>query len=78
MINRKRKKNKILKNFFSILVLLLFIPLTSSANEIKCKKFDVVCKSKQFLNETKEFQKKGFEDGKNQLKKSKDKIIKAL
>ena len=42
------------------------------AEEQKCRKFDVFCKSKEgaknFLNSTKEFQKKGLKDSADQIK----------
>ncbi len=45
------------------------------ATEKKCGKFDVVCKSKKFVNDTKEFQKKGLLDNKKQISKTKDKVF---
>ena len=45
------------------------------ANEQECKKFDVICKSKQsaenFWINTKEFQKKGYKEGVDQIKNTK-------
>ena len=56
-----------------IVMFLIFVTfsLTSAikAEEVKCKTFDIGCKTKKFLNETKEFQKKSINDGKNQIKK---------
>ena len=46
----------------------LCLSISLSADEIKCKKFDVKCKTKKFIEETKDFQKKGFEEGKKQIK----------
>ena len=45
------------------------------ANEIKCKKFDLKCKSKKFINETKEFQNEGLKKSKSQINQTKDKVI---
>ena len=53
-----------------VLIILISVFITSvSAEEIKCKAFDLKCKTKQFIDDTKNFQKKGLEDGKNQIKK---------
>ena len=41
------------------------------ADEKKCKIFQLVCKSKQFLNDTKEFQKQGLDKTVDQLKNTK-------
>ena len=46
----------------------LCLSISISADEIKCKKFDVKCKTKKFIEETKDFQKKGLEEGKKQIK----------
>ncbi|MBD1172511.1 hypothetical protein IDG78_03075 [Pelagibacterales bacterium SAG-MED05] len=54
--------------------ILLFIFLISgfnssiSANELRCKNFDVKCKTKKFIEETKKYQKKGLEKSKEQIK----------
>ena len=40
-----------------------------SAEEKKCRTFDIACKTKSFVNETKEFQKKSLGHGASQLKK---------
>jgi len=53
------------------LILVIFLSnysLPLSANEVECKKFDIKCKTNKFIKETKEYQKKGFEDAKKQLK----------
>ena len=58
MINQKRKKN----NFLYYLILILFTNIAFlNANEIKCKKFDIKCKTNKFIEETKQYQKKGLE-----------------
>ena len=44
-----------------IIVSFLFIlnlTFNLNANEIVCKKFDITCKTKKYINDTKEFQKK--------------------
>ena len=42
------------------------------------RKFDIKCKSKKWVNETKDFQKKKLDESKNQLNKSKEVIKKTL
>jgi hypothetical protein len=44
------------------------------AEEKKCSAFDVKCKVGNFISDTKDFQKKGANNSKEQLKKVKDKI----
>ena len=55
-----------------IILLFVFLILSFnnpiSADELKCKKFDVKCKTKKFIKETKEYQKKGLEKSKDQIK----------
>ena len=47
-----------------ILSVLLVLNLTFylNANEIVCKKFDITCKAKKYIDDTKEFQKKKWND----------------
>ena len=45
-----------------------------SANQLKCKKFDLKCKAKKFAEETKAYQKKGLEQGKERINKNKNQI----
>ena len=52
-----------------VVVLILSFNSSVSAEEKKCRTFDVACKTKNFFNETKEFQKKKAGDGFSQLKK---------
>ena len=56
-----------------ILIITIFITLNFntlvSAEKKECRTFDIGCKTKKFMDETKEFQKKGLEDGKSQIKK---------
>jgi len=44
------------------------------AEEKKCSSFNIGCKIGNFISDTKDFQKKGAKDSKEQLKKVKDKI----
>ena len=48
------------------------------SNKEKCKKFDIKCKTNKFIDDTKEFQKKGFKDGKKQLNKTQKEIIEVI
>ena len=41
-----------------IVVLIFSFNSSVSAEEKKCRTFDIACKTKNFVNETKEFQKK--------------------
>ena len=54
-----------------LLIVILIFSFNSfiSAEEKKCRTFDVACKTKNFVNETKEFQKRKAGDGVSQLKK---------
>ena len=49
------------------IILISSFAFSLSANENMCGKFDIVCKAKKSLNATKEFQKKEWSKGKNQL-----------
>ena len=57
-------------NQIRIILVLLTLSFTTSvlAEDKKCKTFDIGCKTKKFMDETKKFQKKGLEDGKSQIK----------
>ena len=58
-----------------LFILLTFILNTSTfANQIKCKKFDLKCKAKKFVDDTKDFQKKGLEQSKSKILKNKNQI----
>ena len=56
-----------------ILSLLFILNLTFNlnANEAVCKKFDITCKTKKYINDTKEFQKDKWDE--INIKKSKTK-----
>ena len=47
-----------------ILSVLTFISLSSfiNAKEIVCKKIDIMCKTKRYIDDTKEFQKKKWDE----------------
>lgn len=77
MTKIKRKKNKLI---FFILAVILFQSQISDlySNDLKCKKFDIKCKTNKFIDDTKEFQKKGFKDGKKQLNKTQKEIIEVI
>ena len=77
MTKPKRKENNFIIPIFS---LIFFFSYTSILNseEISCKKFDLKCKTNKFIEETKEYQKKGLEDGKKQIKETKEGIIKLV
>ena len=61
-----------------IVVLIFSFNSSVSAEEKKCRTFDIACKTKNFVNETKEFQKKKYKEGKDQLGSNKKQIIDAL
>ena len=65
-------------NKIKIILTLLTLSISTSvlANEVKCKTFDIGCKTKKFINETKDFQKKGLEEGKDQIKRIPDNLRK--
>ncbi len=77
MISQKRKKNK-LNIIFILIVLASCFTVDNIAKTEECKKFDIKCKTKKWVDDTKGFQKKKFDEGKNQLNESKEKIIKSL
>ena len=43
---------------FILIIFLLNYSLSLSANEVKCKKFDIKCKTSSYIKDTVEFQKK--------------------
>ncbi len=64
-----------IKIFLSTL-LIIFLNTSLLANETNCKKFDLKCKTKKFIDDTKSFQSKGLDESKEQINKVKDKVIK--
>tara|TARA_A100001015_G_scaffold222100_1_gene250096 strand:- start:154 stop:393 length:240 start_codon:yes stop_codon:yes gene_type:complete len=75
MTNPKKRKNNLILFFFLILFVCHF-PL--NVNSIECKKYDIKCKSKKFIDNTIKFQKEGIERGKTQIDQTKDKVIEKL
>ena len=63
-------------NIIKTLLVILTLTFSTSllAEEIKCKTFDIGCKTKKFISDSKEFQKKGLEDGKTQIKNIPDNL----
>ena len=51
---------------------MFFLNNSLFANEINCKKFDLKCKAKKFIEETKDYQNKGLQQSKKQINKTKD------
>ena len=64
-----------IKIFLSTL-LIIFLNTSLLAKETNCKKFDLKCKTKKFIDDTKSFQSKGLDESKEQINKVKDKVIK--
>jgi len=64
------------KIIYILISFIFFYNTSGSANEIKCKIYDVICKSKQVINETKEYQKKAWSETpvKKNIKKTGDLI----
>ena len=66
-----------MKNILLVSIFLFFSSNTLIlADEKKCNTFDLGCKTKKFIDDTKEFQKKGIKESKKQIKKNKDQIKK--
>tara|TARA_B100001093_G_scaffold183261_1_gene175892 strand:- start:309 stop:539 length:231 start_codon:yes stop_codon:yes gene_type:complete len=72
-MTKLKKKNKLIIFICSIILFFQYVPFLY-ADEAVCKKFDIKCKTKKLIEDTKEFQKKGLDDGKKQLNKTKDKL----
>jgi hypothetical protein len=57
-----------------ILLLVTFLVFSYSNvladGDIKCKKFDLICKSKKAMKNSIDYQKKGLKESKQQLKKT--------
>ena len=43
-------------------IITFYLSLSLSADETICKKFDITCKSKNFLNDTMKYQKKAWSE----------------
>ena len=64
-----------IKIFLSTL-LIIFLNTSLLAKETNCKKFDLKCKTKKFIDDTKSFQSKGLNESKEQINKVNHKVIK--
>jgi hypothetical protein len=58
---------------FILIIFLLNYSLSLSANEVKCKKFDIKCKTSSYIKDTVEFQKKSLKSAKELRKGNKKK-----
>tara|TARA_B100000767_G_C19453000_1_gene404822 strand:- start:298 stop:522 length:225 start_codon:yes stop_codon:yes gene_type:complete len=68
-----------MKKFIALTLLLIFsINNSIHSEEVKCKAYQLLCKSKIFIKETKEFQKKGLDQTIEKISKGKDKVSKHL
>ena len=59
-----------------IFICTIFFNNITLAEEVSCKKFDLLCKTKNAIKNTAEFQKKGVKDSKDQIDSSTDKMKK--
>tara|TARA_X000001036_G_scaffold285261_1_gene265020 strand:- start:829 stop:1083 length:255 start_codon:yes stop_codon:yes gene_type:complete len=66
MINQKKEKNKI--NKLILVIIISFITLSSFAIAEQCKTFDIACKTSNFINKSKDYQKKKFEESNTKIK----------
>ena len=62
------------KIIFIIIVFFSMLNFNVYSDEKKCGAFDFACKTKKFIDDTKEFQKKGLEDSKSQIKNIPDNL----
>ena len=77
MTKQKRKKSR--RIIYFLFICFLSIPIFSSQVEgSECKKYDVKCKAKKWVDETKNYQNKKFQEGKKQLSDTKNKMIDAI
>ena len=58
-------------------ILILHSTFSLKANDNTCKKFDIKCKTSKFINDAANFQKKGLNKSKEQLKGTKDQVLDA-
>ena len=65
------------KIFFIIKLLFLSFNFSVFATEKKCGTFDLGCKTKKIIDDTKKYQKKGLDKSKDQINKTKDMIKEA-
>ena len=67
-----------MKKTLLYIALIFFLNNIAFTNEIDCKKFDLKCKTKKFIEDTKNYQSKGLEKSKKQIDKTKEKVLKQL
>ncbi len=77
MISQKKRKNNLIIFFLYFLIILLSFSYLN-ADQINCNKLDLKCKSKKWVNETKEFQKEKLGEVKDRYNKSKKTLKKVL
>ena len=63
-------------SIIAVIILTLGLSTFAFAEEKKCSALDIGCKTKKFIEDTKKFQKKGLEDGVNQIKNIPDNLKK--
>ena len=63
-------------SIITVISLTLGLSTFAFAEEKKCGVLDIGCKTKKFIEDTKKFQKKGLDDGVNQIKNIPDNLKK--
>ena len=77
MTKQKRKRSR--RIIYIFFICFLSIPIFSlQVESSECKKYDVKCKAKKWVDETKNYQNKKFQEGKKQLNDTKNKMIDAI
>jgi len=66
MINQKKEKNRMKK--FMIITFASLFSLPSFAITEQCKTFDIACKTSNFINKSKDYQKKKFDKSNTKIK----------
>ena len=77
MTKQKRKKSRSIIYILFICFLSMSI-FSSQVESSECKKYDVKCKAKKWVGDTKNYQNKKFQEGKKQLNDTKNKMIDAI
>ena len=77
MTNQKRKKNRRIIYILSICFFSISL-FSSQVESLECKKYDVKCKTKKWIDDTKDFQNKKYNEGKKQLSDTKKKVKEAI
>ena len=67
-----------MKKLLTLLFLATFINNPILANETSCKKFDLKCKAKSFIQNTKDFQNEGIKKSKTQINQTKEKVLEKI